>query len=172
MGQKLSTDEKRKIAEALWEEHGNSVYRFALRLTGNRSVAVDLTSETILAALESLNRLESNQMSRNYLFGITLNKWRRIRRVVTESIDDLIAKESSNVESLIDLETAFRKLSRPLQEAFVLVKAEGFTSKEASQILKIPQGTVQARVHEAVQKMRESLGTPTSIPPIFQEVQL
>lgn len=171
MRQKLDTESRREIAERLWEEHGTAVYRFALRLSGNRLVAEDLTGDTILAALESIHRLDPDQFHRGYLFGIVVNKWRRVRRVSLEPISDLIAADSPQVDVLIDIEQAFRQLPRPLQEAFVLVKAEGFTSKEAAEILKIPQGTVQARTHEAVHRMRGSLATHSSLSITLQEAQ-
>jgi len=171
MGQKLETDQKREIAEALWEEHGAAIYRFALRLSGNRALAEDLASETILAALEALPKVDQSQLHRSYLFGITVNKWRRVRRISTEPIGNLVAAEATNVDSLIDLERAFRQLPRNLQEAFVLVKAEGLTSKEAAEILQIPQGTVQARTHEAVHRMRHMLGTEVPIPTTLREAK-
>jgi RNA polymerase sigma-70 factor (ECF subfamily) len=171
MGQKLDTEAKREIAERLWEEHGVAIYRFALRLSGNRLVAEDLAGETILASLESMDRVGESQNPRRYLLGIVVNKWRRTRRISLEPISEIIAADSPHVEVLMDIEKAFRKLSRPLQEAFVLVKAEGFTSKEAAEILKIPQGTVQARVHEAVHRMQGHLTTHSSLPTTLQEAQ-
>ena len=171
MGQKLRTDEKRKLAEELFSEHGSAVFRFALRLAGNRAVAEDITSDTILVALEKVQRNEGLDLTRNYLFGIALNKWRRIRPARTESLSDMVAADATNVDQLLDLERAFRTLPRALQESFVLVKAEGLTSKEAAEILKIPQGTVQSRVHDAVHHMRNVLQEPIATTNIFSEVK-
>lgn len=171
MGQKSRIDEKRDLAEKLFEEHGSAIFRFALRLAGNRAVAEDLTSDTILVALEKVQRNEGISLTRNYLLGIALNKWRRIRPSRSESLSNMVASNATNLDQLLDLERAFRTLPRNLQEAFVLVKAEGLTSKEASEILKIPQGTVQARTHDAVHRMRKAL---TDIPistPIFSEAK-
>lgn len=166
----MASQNDQKIAEQLWDDHGVAIYRFALRLSGNRTVAEDLTGETILGALEVL-RKGKVEINRNYLFGITLNRWRKVRRVRTEPIEDLVAPDSPNRDALIDLERAFRKLSRPLQMAFILVKGEGLTYKEAALILNIPQGTVQGRVSEAIQAMRVRLGEKPSTLPILQEVK-
>ncbi len=171
MGQKLRTDEKRILAEKLFKEHGSAIFRFALRLSGNRAIAEDITSDTILVALEKVQRNEDIDLTRNYLFGITLNKWRRTRRSPTQSISDMVAADATNLDQLLDLERAFRTLPRALQEAFVLVKAEGLTSKEAAGILKIPQGTVQSRVHDAVHHMRNVLHEPLAPTNIFSEVK-
>ena len=169
MGKKESTEKKRILAEKLFEEHGNAIFRFALRLAGNRAVAEDITADTVLVVLEKVQHDQNLVLTRNYLFGITLNKWRRQRLVRTDPISDMVASESPNLDQLLDLERAFRSLPRALQEAFVLVKAEGFTSKEASDILGIPQGTVQSRTHDAVHRMRIALREEPITIPIFSE---
>ena len=71
----------------------------------------------------------------------------------------------------MDLEQAFRTLPQALQESFVLVKAEGLSSKEAAEILKIPQGTIQARVHDAVHRMRDLLTEKPVVKPILSEIK-
>ncbi len=171
MGPKLSADEKRQFAERLWNEYGPSIYRFALRLSGNRAVAEDIVGETILAALQAMRRLEPERIHRGYLFGIALNRWRRTRRAAPDPLEELVAAESPWRDSMIDLERAFRLLPRSLQEAFVLCKAEGMTSKEAAEILGIPQGTVQARTHEAILRLRQTLDADTPQPTLLREAQ-
>lgn len=171
MRQKRTIAEKEELASKLFDEHGTAIFRFALRLSGNRAVAEDITSETILASLQRVRRDGPCELSRNYLFGIALNKWRRCRPLACESISELVASTAPNIESLLDLEHAFRTLPRSLQESFVLVKAEGLTSKEAAEILQIPQGTVQARVHDAVHRMREILTEKPIVKPIFSEIK-
>ncbi len=52
------------------------------------------------------------------------------------------------------LEAALATLPSELYEAFVLVKSEGLKYREAALVLGVPQGTVQSRVHDAVQKLR------------------
>jgi RNA polymerase sigma-70 factor (ECF subfamily) len=48
-------------------------------------------------------------------------------------------------------------LSDKLREAFLLVKAEGFTHAEAATVLRVPVGTVYFRVHSAVHQLRAVL---------------
>lgn len=171
VGQKNTADERRNLAERLFDEHGNAVFRFALRLCGNQAIAEDITSDTILVALQKVKQPDGAPLTRNYLFGITVNKWRRLRPAPVEPISELISAHSSDIDQLIDLEQAFRKLPPALQESFILVKAEGLTSKEAAEILKIPQGTVQARTHEAVHRMRSDLTDIPRITPKFSEAK-
>ncbi|HLO98120.1 MAG TPA: RNA polymerase sigma factor [Fimbriimonas sp.] len=172
MGQKLSREEWNSLAESLFDEHGESVYRFAFRLSGNRSQAEDVTSETILAALQAISKVGVTGVTRPYLFGIALNKWRRSRSAPLAPISDLVETEAIDIEGMMDLEIAFRRLPKVLKESFVLVKAEGFTSKEAAEILKVPQGTVQSRVHEAVSQMRGTLSSDQIAHASLKEVKL
>ena len=58
-----------------------------------------------------------------------------------------------HVERLV-LEDALGRLPVTLREAFLLVKAEGLKYREAAQVLGVPQGTVQSRVHDAVVRLR------------------
>ena len=55
------------------------------------------------------------------------------------------------------LEEALRTLPEPLAHAFVLVKCEQLCYREAAEVLGIPQGTIQFRVHEASQRLRKAL---------------
>ncbi len=171
MRQKRTTKEKEILAVKLFDEHGQAIFRFALRLTGNHTAAEDITSETILAGLQKVHLEESQELTRNYLFGIALNKWRRSRPMACEPISDLVASASKDLEQLIDLETVFRTLPVALKESFILVKAEGMTSKEAAAILNIPHGTVQARVHDAIHRMRDLLQEKPIVKTIFSEVK-
>jgi len=52
------------------------------------------------------------------------------------------------------LSCALAALPPDLREAFLLVKAEGLKYREAAQVLEIPQGTVQFRVHQASRRLR------------------
>ena len=55
------------------------------------------------------------------------------------------------------LTCALNALPPDLREAFLLVKAEGLTHREAAQILDAPLGTVQFRVHTAARRLRALL---------------
>lgn len=58
---------------------------------------------------------------------------------------------------MISMESELGNLSEPLLEAFLLVKMEGLKYREAAEILDVPVGTVQSRVHAACEAMRSRL---------------
>ena len=61
---------------ALLEEHALRVWRFALRLTGDKHEAEDLTQEALLRAWRRRWHLRDPEKVRVWLFSITANLWR------------------------------------------------------------------------------------------------
>src|SRR3989304_8552329 len=71
-----SPRQRNNPVKVLLEEHVPRVYRFALRLTGNRHEAEDLTQETFLRAWRHRRRLRDRSAARVWLFAIAANLWR------------------------------------------------------------------------------------------------
>ena len=145
-------------------EHKDRIYRLALRLTAGRvAEAEDITQEALVAALKTFPLFLGKARLTTWLHTITVRTWRAHQkrpRVATVSLDERDGQERVAPENMalrLDLDCAIRALSPVQREAFVLVKAEGWTHKEAAKILGIPQGTVQARVFEATRRLRELL---------------
>src|SRR5688572_22337684 len=68
------TDESAQDFEALYREHVNYVYRYLAVRIGNPYDVQDLTAQTFLAALESLQRQRSIESVRGWLLGIARHK--------------------------------------------------------------------------------------------------
>ncbi len=142
--------------ERLLRQNADRVFRLALRLTGGcHAEAEDIAQETLIAAFTRLPRFAGRSRLSTWLYTITVRTWRRrLDRTpkptlpLTEALVPAVNPPTS------DLDDAICSLPPFLREAFVLVKVEGWTSKEAAKILDIPQGTVQWRVHEACQRLR------------------
>jgi RNA polymerase sigma-70 factor, ECF subfamily len=60
----------------LLEQYVPRVYRFALRLTGDRNDAEDLAQATLLSAWRDRKRLRDPSAARSWLFTIAANLWR------------------------------------------------------------------------------------------------
>lgn len=145
---------------AFYQQHGNRIYRFCYRLCGNASDAEDLTQEVFLAAFQSAGRFQGRSSVPTWLYRIVVNCWRNSRRSLcleTTILEDA-PQAGPNLEQAVTdsiaLTCALAALPADLREAFLLVKAEGLTSREAAQVLDIPQGTVQWRVHQASRRLR------------------
>jgi RNA polymerase sigma-70 factor, ECF subfamily len=63
-------------AEELVKGYQDRVYNLALRLTGNRSDAWDLTQESLLRAVRALPEFRGDSDPGTWLFRITVNAWK------------------------------------------------------------------------------------------------
>jgi RNA polymerase sigma-70 factor, ECF subfamily len=143
-------------------EHKDRIYRLALRLcSGCVAEAEDITQEALVAALKTLPLFLGKAKLTTWLYTVTIRTWRaHQKRPRLETVPLLEGEGGTHSEDTalrLDLDRALGTLPLPQREAFVLVKAEGWTHKEAAKILGIPQGTVQARVFEATRRLREQL---------------
>ncbi|HLK55112.1 MAG TPA: RNA polymerase sigma factor [Chthonomonadaceae bacterium] len=155
---------------ALYREHGDRIYRFCYRLCGRVAEAEDLTQEVFVAAWQGLERFEGRSSVATWLYRIALYRWRsrprslRVEVVSLEETGELVGAEDPARAGLerLTLEHALMTLPPELREVFLLVKMEGWKYREAAEVLSIPQGTVQYRVHEAVCRLRALLQPETS----------
>ena len=145
---------------AFYQKYGDRIYRFCYRLSGSASDAEDLTQEVFLAAFQGAGRFEGRASVQTWLYRIALNCWRQTRRAPRldmTPLEDAVHSGPGLEQSVTDaasLTCALAALPPDLREAFLLVKAEGLTHREAAQILDIPLGTVQFRVHTAARRLR------------------
>jgi RNA polymerase sigma-70 factor, ECF subfamily len=158
----VMTPQQSRTLTTLYDEHANAVFRFSLRLCcGNHADAEDLTQETFLGAIDSWKRFLGKSAVRTWLFRIALYRHRAKNRRPTPEILPETLKATGDLANettlKITLDNALAQLSDAQHEAFVLVKCEGMTYKEAAKLLAIPQGTVQSRVHEATCHLRNYL---------------
>lgn len=145
---------------AFYQKYGDRMYRFCYRLCGSASDAEDLTQEVFLAAFQGAGRFQGRSSVQTWLYRIALNCWRHSRRASrldTSPLEDVTQAGpglEQAVTNSVTLTCALAALTPDLREAFLLVKAEGLTYREAAQALDIPQGTVQWQVHQASRRLR------------------
>jgi len=148
---------------AFYQKYGDRIYRFCYRLCGSAPDAEDLAQEVFLAAFQGAARFEGRASVQTWLYRIALNCWRHSRRAprLDTMPMDGVAQAGPNLEQAVtdavSLTCALAALPPDLREAFLLVKAEGLTYREAAQVLGIPQGTVQWQVHTASRRLRALL---------------
>lgn len=160
----------------LYAEYGPRIYRFSLRLcAGSVADAEDLTQEVFVAALRSLHWFEGRSSLSTYLYRIAVYQWRQMRvardragRVGGGDGREAAAPSSADPARIgaarMELGAALRALPAAQREAFLLVKSEGLTCREAAEALGIPEGTVKYHVHEAVLRLRAFLGAGEDAP--------
>ena len=152
-------------AEAL--PHMNDLYRAAVRLLLDQSKASDAVQEAYLLAWKSFDRYQPGTNCRAWLFQILFNVVRHERRAwfkwLTGKEEDLAQRElvapQPVPQSLTDSDILSALDTLPIQfrEALLLIDVEEFSYKEASEILRVPIGTVMSRLSRARGLLRGQL---------------
>jgi RNA polymerase sigma-70 factor (ECF subfamily) len=126
---------------------------------GSRNDAEDLTQDVLVAAFKGRKGFRAKASVQTWLFRIAVYKARKLQASRSRELP-MVHEFSENVETpdiRIDLDRAIDALPVKLREAFILVKAEQLTAKEAAVVLGIPEGTVKYHVFEATQQLRAAL---------------
>jgi len=139
--------------------HMNDLFRAAARLCQDQNKASDAVQETFLIAWKSFGKYERGSNCRAWLFQILFNVVRHERRNwfkwITGREEDIVGAQLSAPalvpESLTDGDILAAVDNLPLQfrEVLLLVDVEDFSYKEASEILRVPIGTIMSRLSRA-----------------------
>jgi RNA polymerase sigma-70 factor (ECF subfamily) len=141
---------------ALWIAHAPHVFRFAWYLTGDRSVAEDLTSEAFLRVWSVWDRV-AWATARSYLFATVRNLYmqqlRRTRRQesIPATLPDAssLSAEAEQKEELQRVMAAIQQLPELDRAALLLRVQEGLSYDEIGSALGLPVATVKVKVHRA-----------------------
>jgi RNA polymerase sigma-70 factor (ECF subfamily) len=135
--------------------------RFALALTGNRADADDLVQDALERALRRADQWRPGTRVDSWVFRIARNAWidetrsRKVRgRVVSydPEADAPGVDGRAAMEATMTLDRAMKVMATlpPEQRAVIaLVQIEGFSYREAAEILGVPEGTVTSRLVRA-----------------------
>ena len=154
----------------LVEEHGDSVYRLAFRLTGNPHDAEDLTQETFMRVFRSLKKYKAGTFE-GWLHRITTNLFldmvrhrQTIRMEALPENYDRVPGTAPTPEQVfadsnldLDLERALADLHPDYRAAVVLCDVVGLTYEEIADTLGVKMGTVRSRIHRARTQLRAHL---------------
>jgi RNA polymerase sigma-70 factor (ECF subfamily) len=170
-------EEPRKTEfEELTLPYLDSLYGFALVLTGNSDDAHDLVQDAYLRAYRFYHRYQPITHYKAWLFTLTKNLFinryhQRAREVSLTSleIDDdapyesprdlLVAASGRHEKGLFrqDFDWAMAELPEKLRLAVLLKDVEGFDYKEIAEIMGCPLGTVMSRLSRGRQLLKKSL---------------
>jgi RNA polymerase sigma-70 factor (ECF subfamily) len=162
--------------------YSNDVYALLIRLTEDAEEAADLTQETFMSALKSIEKFRGEADLKTWLFRIAINEsrnrfrwWKRRRREKTVSLDmpigetetafsDSLASNSASPEETVlqrerekHLTEALRSLADIFREAVVLCDIEGLSYEEIAVALDINIGTVKSRIARGRDELRRKL---------------
>ena len=180
-------DEDRPFDHLLFERELGScrrlLYPTALRMTGNSSDAEDLVQDTMTRAYAGLAGYTPGTNGRAWLFRIMantfVNTYRKRRRqpaeVLSADVDvsylcssrllvDAVSQNSPSAEEQVlgqfshsDIRQAMTELPPGFRAALYLVDMEGYSYRDAAELLGVPIGTVMSRLHRARKRLKERL---------------
>jgi RNA polymerase sigma-70 factor, ECF subfamily len=144
--------------------------RFARSLCGNPSDADDLVQETCARAIAEARRFQPGRRLDSWLFAILRNEWVSIQRkaLVRQGKGTVDAAEAPELQHAEDgaahlaaghVTDAILALPDGLTSVILLVSIEGYSYREAAEILGIPIGTVMSRMSRARQMLADKLGS-------------
>ncbi|AZA13263.1 ECF RNA polymerase sigma factor SigE [Corynebacterium choanae] len=154
----------------LVEEHADSVYRLAFRLSGNQHDAEDLTQETFMRVFRSLKNYRPGTFE-GWLHRITTNLFLDMVRhrakirmeALPEDYERVPGKEptpeqvwqATNLDPT--LQAALDSLSPEFRVAVILCDVLGMSYDEIADTLGVKMGTVRSRIHRGRSQLRAYL---------------
>lgn len=162
----------REAFGACYERYQGAIYRFAWHMTGNRSIAEEVTQEVFLRLIQNPRKHDPEKGPLGgYLAGIARNVMRRHAQsgagdlpLEEEWAEDESAVGEGDVladldraEALECLRTSMLALPASYREALVLCDLEEMSYVEAAAVLQIPAGTVASRLHRARSMLKHRL---------------
>jgi RNA polymerase sigma-70 factor (ECF subfamily) len=161
------------------------LYPTALRMTGNSSDAEDLVQDTMTRAYAGLAGFKPGTNGRAWLFRIMTNAFINGRRhrqhepveALSPAVDvpapsaarlpaAIAARSVPSAEdvalsnlSLSEVRAALTELPPGFRAVIYLVDAEGYSYRQAAEMIGVPIGTVMSRLHRARKRLRQQLSS-------------
>lgn len=151
----------------LYRRYVQSVYKYFLNRTWNRSIAEDLTAQTFLAALENIHRYRDNGHFTAWLFTIARRKaadhFRRNHRENTELDADLLFYKTDFLQDIAQREmihkvgNLFETLCEKDKELIRLRYVAALPYREIAVILRKSEGAVKKATYRLIARMKKDL---------------
>ena len=132
--------------------------KVAMSMLCNEKDCEDAMQSAILSAFEKLSTLKHEEYFRTWLLRILINTCNGMlrHRTRTTELTEIHAVSTSSDEE-IEVRAAVESLPLKIRQVIILYYSYQFTTKEISQILKIPKGTVMSRLDKGRKLLRIEL---------------
>lgn len=150
----------------LVKQYEIELYRIAYVVVRNDADAQDAVCDAIVKAYEKKGRLRDCTKFKSWLIKIVINSARNLLRKeshlvymddVTEEVEEQQSVESDNTNEK-ELWNLVLQLENEFRVVVVLYYYENFSTKQISQMLRIPEGTVKSRLSRARERLKNLLG--------------
>lgn len=161
-----------EVLERLLSDHGAAVYRLALSVLGDPTLAEDVVQETMLRAWQGLAGFRGEASLRTWVLriahnvAVTYGRKRRDRVADPTTMADIAdPRASSNVErevagriSVSELWTAISELDELSRTVLVLREVEHLSYEEIADMVGVALPTVKTRLFRARRLLGQRLG--------------
>ena len=138
------------------------LYRYAVWLSRDPSIAEDVVQEALLRAWKSLDALREDAAAKQWLLTIVRRENARYferKRLETVDIDDLTPSQSALLAEtddpdLDEMRAAIFRLEDDYREPLVLQVLMGHSTREIAELMSINPGAVLTRLHRARIKLK------------------
>lgn len=165
-----ATSGRRGIA-SLVEQHYESLYRYAYRLSGTATDAEDLTQEAFCKAQAQISQLRDQERARPWLFSILRNAYlhrlRHSKSHPTVSLDGMFDIPETAPEELPEigseqLQQALNEIPEGFRTPLILYYFEEMSYRDIAEQMDLPIGTIMSRLARAKAHLRERLAPAIS----------
>lgn len=164
--ERLRAGELGAIAE-LYEEHHPALCSFARRLLADAQAAEDLVHDVFVVLPGLVHKFQPGKSMRAFLLSIAahrarhhLRAARRRRQLLERVAREPLPASAEHPDRRLERERLSQVLARALDQlplpqrlAFVLCEVEELGSREAAEIMGVPEGTVRTRLFHAKKRL-------------------
>ena len=154
----------RSAFEQLLELLYDTIYRFALKWAGCVTDAEDITQQVCVKLARAIQQFRFESAFTTWLYRVVMNcakDWSRSQQRHRHSPDDTHAQEAVSSETSLEAGTELDRvlavvanMGEGYLETIILVYAEGFSHREAGEILGVKESTISWRLHEIKKRLK------------------
>ena len=158
----------------LLQDNIDTIFGYALFITGNREKALDLMQDTMVTVLRKTHLYTEQSGFKSWIFTILKNNYintykkANLHREITETDylnDNVISgvfedkKSATNSDPLLKdkIMSAFEQMPHEYKDVTYLVDVEGLKYEEVAESLSLPVGTVMSRLFRGREFLRKKL---------------
>jgi RNA polymerase sigma-70 factor (ECF subfamily) len=155
------------FARDVYDQHVDRIYRLALRMTGNVSMAEDLTQDIFVRAFDRMQQFRGDSALGTWLHRVAISvilnavKKREVTTAREVALDATSPAASNSGAIELDVRDRVRaavaRLPEELRVVVLLYDVEGYTHNEIADMMNISAGACRMRLLRARQILRTML---------------
>ena len=153
--------------DQIYQSYFESVYRYALSLSGNTQTAEEITQETFFKAMRSLDQFQGNSSLKSWLCTIAKNLWLSDqRKKKARPIDDALPLPDLSAgpeEAIVRQDESMRihrllhDLDEPYREVFTLRTLGQLSFRDIGELFRKSENWACVVYHRARAKIKEKM---------------